>query len=130
MTACHCKTCNIITKHRPHRPVAKPTWFVCEVCGTERWYAKAFGAGDFPELTHDENEIIHEARALGFGYSFAAFPDATAQAQNTLKAAKLFLDAKGCPQISGNDIADEIEAANQAERKAEGRRFVEGRYVD
>ena len=34
------------------------------------------------------------------------------------------------PQISGNDIADEIEAMNQAERKAEGLRFVEGRYVD
>lgn len=92
MTACHCKTCNIITKHRPL--AEKPSWFVCEVCGTERRYAKAFGAGDFPELTHDENEIIHEARALGFWYSFAAYPDATAQAQNTLKAAKLYLDAK------------------------------------
>ncbi len=31
-----------------------------------------------------------------------------------------------CPQVSGNDVADQIEA----ERKAEGRRFVEARYVD
>lgn len=34
------------------------------------------------------------------------------------------------PEVSGNDIADEIEALNQAEREAEGRKFVEARYVD
>lgn len=93
MTACHCKTCGIITKHRPHRPSAKqPHWFVCEVCGTERWYAKAFGAGDFPELTHDENEVIHEARALGYGPCFPCYPTAEAQARNTLAGARAFLD--------------------------------------
>ncbi len=88
MTACYCKKCEIITKHRPSD---SPSWFYCEVCGTERHYAKAFGAGDFPELTHEENEDIHEARANGFGACFMAFPDAEAQARRTLEAARWFM---------------------------------------
>jgi len=64
------------------------------VCGEKRWYAKSFGAGDFPELSDDENEIIHEARAFGFGSSFPAYPSAEAQARNTLAAAKKFLDER------------------------------------
>ncbi len=100
MTYCHCKRCEIITKHQlcpeSDRNVrglyARGGRVYCEVCGTERWYAKAFGAGDFPELTHDENEIIHEARTKGFGSSFPAYPDAEAQARNTLNAAKKHLE--------------------------------------
>lgn len=91
-TACMCKKCETITKHRP--VVTQPNWFYCEVCGTKRWYAKKFGAGDFSELTFDENEIIHEARAFGFGSCFPAFPDAKTQATNTLNAARRFLDER------------------------------------
>lgn len=86
MVACHCKKCGIITKHRP---AGEPDRFCCEVCGTERCYAKA--AGDFPELTFDENEAIHEARANGFSSFFPAYPDATTQVQNTLRAAKKWM---------------------------------------
>jgi hypothetical protein len=89
MIACHCKKCMITTKHRP--VISQPNWFYCEVCGEKRWYAKSFGAGDFSELTHDENEIIHEARAHGFASCFPAFPTAKYQAMRTLKAAEEFL---------------------------------------
>ena len=101
-TACHCKTCNIITKHRP--VIEQPNWFYCEVCGTKRWYAKAFGAGDFPELSHDENETIHQARAMGFGSCFAALPDAETQATRTFEAAKRFLEThdESQPLAAGN----------------------------
>lgn len=93
MTACYCKKCGIATKHRVVNSQSKLV--SCEVCGMERWYAKAFGAGDFPELTPDENEIIHEARAFGLGLCFPAYPDANAQAQATLKAARDWLHARG-----------------------------------
>ncbi len=89
MTACHCKKCEIVTKHRHAK---EPNRFRCEVCGTVRHYAKAFGAGDFPELSHDENEVIHEARACGFGASFMAYPTAEAQARRTLAAARRWLE--------------------------------------
>ena len=88
-TACMCKKCEIVTKHRP--VVGQPNQFYCEVCGVERWYAKVYLAGDFPELTFDENEVIHEARAHGFGSSFPAFPTAKDQALATLEAAQKFL---------------------------------------
>ena len=87
-TVCHCKKCEISTKHRP---TEDPNIFQCEVCGAERHYAKKFGAGDFPELTLDENEVIHEARAYGFGACFPAYPDAESQARRTLDAARKFL---------------------------------------
>jgi hypothetical protein len=88
---CLCKKCETITCHRIDG--SRPRGLVyCEVCGTERWYYKAFGAGDFPELTQDENEVIHEARACGFGSSFPAFPDSESQARYTLVAARRWLE--------------------------------------
>lgn len=87
-TACHCRQCDSITRHRRQGDDSR---FSCEVCGTERWYAKAFGAGDFPELTHNENEIIHKARAHGYGPCSAAYPTAETQAQSTLAGSKKFL---------------------------------------
>ena len=39
----------------------------------------------------EENEIIHEARANGFGSCFPAYPTAMTQAHSTLNAAKKWL---------------------------------------
>ncbi len=91
MTACHCKRCGIVTKHREclgSDTLGTKGRFYCEVCGMERWYAKRFGAGDFPELTFEENEMIHEARSCGFAICFPSYPTAKNQAEMTLKAAR------------------------------------------
>jgi hypothetical protein len=68
------------------------------VCGRERWYAKKFGAGDFPELTEDENEIVHEARACGYGSCYPAYPTAEAQARSTLAGARKWLETHSVPK--------------------------------
>lgn len=93
-TACRCKKCDIITRHRS---TEDPAVYQCEVCGTVRHYAKRFGSGDFPELTTDENEIIHEARACGYGSCFAAYPTAEAQARRTLAGARKWLETHSIP---------------------------------
>lgn len=45
----------------------------------------------FPELTDDQNQIIENARQLGFSGYFPAYPTAQHQAVWTLSAAKEFL---------------------------------------
>lgn len=84
-----CKKCEAITKHR----YAGLGRVECEVCGTERDGKKI--NGDFPELTWEENEIVHEARACGFASCFPCYPTAEAQARNTLAGAKRFLETHG-----------------------------------
>ena len=91
MILCHCKKCQYLTAHRYTGARGPEDRIYCEVCGQVRWYALRFGAGDFPELSEEENEIVHEARALGFGASFICYPDAEAQARRTLRAARRFL---------------------------------------
>ncbi len=44
----------------------------------------------FPELTEEENDEILIARLGGFGDCFPAYPDASSQARNTLRAARTF----------------------------------------
>lgn len=85
---CRCNKCDLKTAHdkTESKGVVR-----CQVCRTLRHYYKPFGAGDFPELTDDENETIHEARACGFGSSFPAYPTAESQALSTLKAAQKWL---------------------------------------
>ncbi len=80
-----CKQCNAITRHR----YAGPGLLQCEVCGTERQGKKNHGA--FAELTEDENEVIHEARACGFSVFYPCLPDAETMARNTLKGAQEWL---------------------------------------
>lgn len=89
---CRCRACDLVTKHQPTTCAGSQEGIVaCEVCGRDRWYAKKFGAGDFPELTDAENEVIHEARTAGFGSCFPCFPDAETQARRTFEAARLWL---------------------------------------
>lgn len=85
----HCKTCCYVTKHRPD----KPGHMRCKVCGTQREGLHVHG--DFPELTDEENAIIHEARAQGWASFFPAVPDARAQAGKTLAEAKTWLARRG-----------------------------------
>lgn len=46
----------------------------------------------FPELTRDENICIRDARKRGYAAFFPCYPNAEAQARNTLKGAKVFLE--------------------------------------
>ena len=85
---CHCRKCNQVVQHNRTEEANR---FQCVLCATVRFYAEQFGAGDFPELTFDENEDIHEARATGFAISFPAIPDAKSQAKQTLRAARAWL---------------------------------------
>jgi len=45
----------------------------------------------FEELTPEQNQIIQEARDLGYSGYFPTFPDSKTQAINTLKNAKKFI---------------------------------------
>jgi hypothetical protein len=84
-----CKPCERITQHQQTEERGRVQ---CVICGAVRWYAKDFGAGDFPELTEEENETIHEARVCGFGVSYPAYPTAESQARSTLAGAKKWLE--------------------------------------
>ncbi len=46
----------------------------------------------FPDLTVEENRIVHDAREKGFAVFFPAYPDRRTQAMNTLRAAVAYLD--------------------------------------
>lgn len=55
----------------------------------------------FPELSEEENDVIFQARLLGFAPCFAAYSDAQAQANRTLAAARKHLESLGNPALLG-----------------------------
>ncbi len=56
-------------------------------------------------LTQDENELIAEARACGYGSFYPCVPDAESQGRSTLKGAKNWLKTHHIP-VSPDDPGD------------------------
>lgn len=85
----YCRSCKAFANHVE---CLRDGLVECMKCAQIRHFASRFGAGDFPELTAEENETIHEARAAGYVSCYPAYPDAEAQAQKTLAGARKWLE--------------------------------------
>jgi len=83
----------------------------------------------YPELTDKENALIVRAREAGYAEFFPAYPNAEAQARNTLAGATRFLasyqdgaDARRLQQIEAKYSTE--RGATEAERR-EAQRIAE-----